>query len=143
MLNLVNQLLDFNKLENDTLRLEVAQTDVAALLRDVTMSFALAAKYKQIDFRTFGLEDSFMAWVDADKILKIYCNLLSNALKFTPSGGVIRVKFDIVGSAASRRMILKVENTGRRIPSDKLDRYSNAIISLKGLVRSILRPALG
>ncbi len=132
MLNLVNQLLDFNKLENDTLRLEVAQTDVAALLRDVTMSFALAAKYKQIDFRTFGLEDSFMAWVDADKVLKIYCNLLSNALKFTPSGGVIRVEFDIVGSAATRRMILKVENTGRRIPSDKLEKIFRRYYQLEG-----------
>ncbi len=73
-----------------------------------------------------------MAWVDADKVLKIYCNLLSNALKFTPSGGVIRVEFDIVGSAATRRMILKVENTGRRIPSDKLEKIFRRYYQLEG-----------
>lgn len=122
MLKLVNQLLDFNRLENDTLRLEVAETDVAALLNDVTMSFALAARYKQIDFRTLGLEQSFTVSVDADKIIKIYYNLLSNALKFTPSGGKIKVSFDIMDTSEGRRMILKVENTGRSIPEDKLEK---------------------
>lgn len=122
MLNLVNQLLDFNKLENDTLRLEVADIDVAALLRDVTMSFALAAKYKQIDFCTLGLEQPFTALVDADKLIKIYCNLLSNALKFTPRGGKIKVSFDIRETPEGRRMVLVVENTGHRIPSDKLEK---------------------
>lgn len=122
MLKLVNQLLDFNRLENDTLRLEVAETDVAALLNDVTMSFALAARYKQIDFRTLGLEQSFTVSVDADKIIKIYYNLLSNALKFTPSGGKIKVSFDIMDTPEGRRMILKVENTGRSIPEDKLEK---------------------
>lgn len=122
MLKLVNQLLDFNKLENDTLRLEVADIDVTALLRDVTMSFALAAKYKQIDFCTIGLEQPFTVAADADKIIKIYCNLLSNALKFTPKGGKIKISFDIVESTDGRRIVLKVENTGRRIPTDKLEK---------------------
>lgn len=122
MLKLVNQLLDFNKLENDTLRLEVADMDVPALLRDVTMSFALAAKYKHIEFTTVGFEMPFGAPADADKLIKIYCNLLSNALKFTPKGGRIKVKFDIAETASGRRMVLIVENTGRRIPSDKLEK---------------------
>lgn len=122
MLKLVNQLLDFNKLENDTLRLEVADTDVAAPLRDVTMSFSLAARYKQIEFSTLGLELPFTVDADADKIIKIYCNLLSNALKFTPRGGRIRVSFDVRESSGGRRVVLTVENTGRRIPDDKLEK---------------------
>ena len=122
MLKLVNQLLDFNKLENDTLRLEVADTDVAALLRDVTMSFSLAARYKQIEFSTLGLEQPFTVAADADKIIKIYCNLLSNALKFTPRCGRNRVSFDIRESSEGRRVVLTVENTGRRIPDDKLEK---------------------
>lgn len=122
MLKLVNQLLDFNKLENDTLRLEVADTDVMALLRDVTMSFALAAKHKHIDFTTFGIEDAYMVPLDSDKLVKIYCNLLSNALKFTPKGGKISVSFDTMDSDNGRRMIIKVENTGNRIPDDKLEK---------------------
>lgn len=131
MLKLVNQLLDFNKLENDTIRLEVAETDVVALLRDVTMSFALAAKYKQIDFTTFGLEDSYVTTVDADKIVKIYCNLLSNALKFTPKGGQIKVAFDIDEVVSGRRIIIKVENSGNRIPDDQLEKVFNRYYQLE------------
>lgn len=122
MLKLVNQLLDFNKLENDALRLEVSDTDIVALLRDVSMSFVLAAKYKQIEFTTFGLEDAYTVPVDTDKVVKIYCNLLSNALKFTPKGGKIRVSFDTIDSENGRRIIIKVENTGHRIPDDKLEK---------------------
>lgn len=131
MLKLVNQMLDFNKLENDTLRLEVEQTDIVALLRDVTMSFALAAKYKQLDFTTFGLEDSYVTTVDTDKIVKIYCNLLSNALKFTPRGGSIKVVFDIEEHADGQRMLIKVENTGNRIPDDQLDKIFNRYYQLE------------
>ena len=86
------------------------------------MSFSLAARYKQIEFSTLGLEQPFTVAADADKIIKIYCNLLSNALKFTPRGGRIRVSFDIRESSEGRRVVLTVENTGRRIPDDKLEK---------------------
>lgn len=122
MLRLVNQLLDFNKLENDTLRLEVSDTDVATLLRDVSLSFALAAKYKKIEFVTVGLEDNFVIPADADKIVKIHCNLLSNALKFTPKGGRIKISLDAKDTPDGRRIIISVENTGKSIPDDQLEK---------------------
>lgn len=123
MLNLVNQLLDFNKLENDTLPLEVERIDIALLLRQIAETFANYAEGKEINFTINGTDDNCFVTADADKITKICSNLLSNALKFTPRGGSITVGLDTVYEAGKGASIkIYVRNTGRRIPSDKLEK---------------------
>lgn len=96
MLRLVNQMLDFNKLENDTLKLKVRPTEIVVFLKELTDIFRVNAESKSITMITNGLEGSFIAWIDEDKIDKIFTNLMSNALKYTPAGGRINVNFDIV-----------------------------------------------
>lgn len=133
MLNLVNQLLDFNKIENDTLPLEVERIDVAALLRQITETFANHAAGKEIAFTASGLEESCVTTADADKITKIYSNLLSNALKFTPRGGAIAVGLDTVdGTGGSTWLKIYVRNTGTRIPADKLEKIFERYFQLDG-----------
>lgn len=123
MLNLVNQLLDFNKLENDTLPLEVERIDIAALLRQLTEMFSLHAANKELTFVTNGMEENCFVTADADKLSKIITNLLSNALKFTPRGGTVTVGLDIVhDSEIGEAIKIYVRNTGNRIPSDKLEK---------------------
>lgn len=124
MLSLVNQLLDFNRLENDTLPLEVERIDIAELLRRFTDIFANHAVTKHIAFTADGMEDNCFATADADKIIKIYGNLLSNALKFTPRGGSVAVSLDTVrdDDAGGNALKISVRNTGRRIPADKLEK---------------------
>lgn len=87
MLRLVNQLMDFNKLENDTLKLRVKRTDIISQLQRFVDIFRINANEKGIALNTYGLEDTFLMWLDVDKLDKIVGNLLSNALKFTPNGG--------------------------------------------------------
>ncbi len=133
MLNLVNQLLDFNKLENDTLPLEVERIDIAAMLRRISDTFACHAAGKEINFAINGMEDNCFATVDADKIMKIYYNLLSNALKFTPRGGSITVGLDTVDHPGSDGSLkIYVRNTGQRIPSDKLEKIFERYYQLDG-----------
>ena len=96
MLELINQLLDFNKLENDALKLEVRKTDVISVLNRMVELFALNAKYKNIRFKTYGLEDSYNTFLDTSKFEKITGNLISNAIKFTPVGGHIEITFDVI-----------------------------------------------
>ena len=135
MLKLVNQLLDFNKLENDTLKLQVKHADLIAVLRRQTDIFSVNARDKGINLCTYGLEDTFLMWLDEDKIDKIFGNLMSNALKFTPTGGTIKVTFDVVtrGEAAhlftlnandrcAQYAQVSVSNTGDNIPADKLEK---------------------
>ena len=135
MLRLVNQLMDFNKLENDTLKLKVKRTDVVTELKHIMEIFNVNAQSKDISLITTGIEDSFLMWLDADKIDKITTNLLSNALKFTPRGGKIEVNFDVITGEEARQAFripqehafaqyikLEVADTGIGIPEEQTER---------------------
>lgn len=135
MLRLVNQLMDFNKLENDTLKLKVKRTDVVTELKRIMEIFNVNAQSKDISLITTGIEDSFLMWLDADKIDKITTNLLSNALKFTPRGGKIEVNFDVITGEEAQQAFripqeqtfaqyikLEVADTGIGIPEEQTER---------------------
>jgi len=96
MLRLVNQMMDFHKLEDDALQLEVQPIDLVHLVADIVESFQLQAREKRLQLTASGLEEPFVQWADADKIEKIVYNLLGNALKYTPSGGHVDLAFDVV-----------------------------------------------
>ena len=124
MFKLVNQLMDFNKLENDTLRLSVEQMDVVKLMNDTLDTFEFNAREKGLTLNRFGLQESFMAWTDGDKLEKILSNLLSNALKFTPAGGHIDVTFDTEQSLTQQPSTLikiTVADSGKGIPQEQLE----------------------
>lgn len=148
MLRLVNQLLDFNKLENDTLKLKVKRIDLITQLRNLTDIFQVNAKEKGVLFRTYGLEDSVTVWADDDKLDKICFNLLSNAMKFTPAGGKVEFGLDIISrEEAGRYFVLSekdvdqhymkvvVKDNGRGIPEDQLDKIFNRYYQLENQTR--------
>ena len=135
MLRLVNQLLDFNKLENDTLKLKVKETDIVAHLNDLSDIFKVNAEEKGILFHTYGLDEKFAVWADDDKIDKICFNLLSNAMKFTPNGGKVDLIMDVVTredvlgdfnlketDTDSRWLKIQVKDNGPGIPEDQLEK---------------------
>jgi signal transduction histidine kinase/DNA-binding response OmpR family regulator/sugar lactone lactonase YvrE len=115
MLSLVNQLLDFNRIGNSKLQMKVAKMDVVKPLRDIAELFRYNASSKGIELATYGLEDPFTMWVDADKVQKVVMNLLSNALKFTPSGGRVTLGFDVIprGDAAARFPLTEKDTDGQ------------------------------
>ena len=129
MLRLVNQMMDFNKLENDALKLKVRPADIIGVLRRLTDVFRVNTQDKGITLTATGLEDSYTLWLDEDKAEKIFTNLMGNALKFTPAGGSIRVSFDVVTRDEAARLFpltaddrdtqwakVSVSNTGPGIP---------------------------
>ena len=118
MLKLVNQLMDFNKLENDALRLKVSRQDLVALTEQTLAMFRITMAEKHITLQTEGLEDTLPAVVDPDKVDKVLTNLLSNAVKYTPEGGTIGVKLDTDGE----KITFEVSDNGPCIPEDQLER---------------------
>ncbi|HBL75529.1 MAG: hypothetical protein A2W90_03395 [Bacteroidetes bacterium GWF2_42_66] len=93
---LINQLLDFRKLETGNLKLELLQGDLVRFVSDIVHSFDNYAEEKEINLRFNTLKKRLMARFDADKIEKILNNLLSNAFKFTGKGGKISVNLSLV-----------------------------------------------
>ncbi len=91
MLRLIDQMLDFNQLETDALRLHVSQYDIACELSQIVSVFGESAKLRGIKVETKGLAENVFGWMDKDKLEKIMSNLLTNALKHTPDNGIVRV----------------------------------------------------
>lgn len=141
MLQLVNQLLDFNKLDNDNLGLEVQQTNLASTIKRIISFFNINAQSKNITLSIQGLHHDILYWADEDKVEKILSNLLSNAMKFTPTGGEIEISFAIVTRQEAeeffclteqdksvRYIRISVTNTGENIPEEQLEKSLNGSI---------------
>ena len=139
MFKLVNQLMDFNKLENDTLRLSVEQIDVVEALNNICDIFEFNMKEKDITFNRFGMKDSLMAWTDGDKLEKIMSNLLSNALKFTPRGGHIDVSLDVVDEVIK----VTIADTGKGIPEEQKENIFKRYYQLDNQTKAIVNWGTG
>jgi len=116
LLNLVNQLLDFRKMEEHELKLQLSDGEFVGFFKDICQSFADLSERKSIRLTVETNIDRLFVKFDKDKVERILFNLLSNAFKFTPEGGAIRVVLD---RAEGEGIAIKVEDTGIGIPADK------------------------
>ena len=139
MFKLVNQLMDFNKLENDTLRLHVEQIDVVKAINEICDTFVFNAREKGVTINRLGMEDSLMGWTDGDKLEKILSNLLSNALKFTPKGGHIDVSLDV----ADQQVKICVADSGKGIPENQLENIFKRYYQLDNQTKAIINWGTG
>ena len=125
LLNLVNQLLDFRKLEENELKLILSDGEIVSFVADLTESFRDLSASKKISLIFRGPAHQIIAKFDPDKIERIIFNLLSNAFKFTPEGGSITVKLQEEKSlpgANISNISISVLDTGIGIPEQKIDR---------------------
>ncbi|MDL2247806.1 response regulator [Bacteroides sp. OttesenSCG-928-J23] len=91
MLRLVNQILDFRKIQNKKMKLKIQRIELIAFIRGIMANFEALAAEHNIDFIFENEKDSLYLWADADQLEKIIFNLLSNAFKYTPVGKMIKV----------------------------------------------------
>lgn len=122
MLSLVNQLLDVSKLEKTTIDLRVRKIDIVRVLKETMDSFRYNAKSFGLTMDDSGMENPMIVWCDEDKIKKIMSNLISNAIKFTKSGGQISIALDRVKEGTEPYILISVTDTGEGIPEDKLEK---------------------
>lgn len=100
MLRLVNQILDFRKIQNKKMKLLLEKTDVQPMLHRIAESFDSMAEEKHIrfDLDMDKADEALQAWIDRDKFEKIFFNLLSNAFKYTPAGKSITLSLRTSGN---------------------------------------------
>lgn len=123
LLNMVNQLLDFRKMEVQELRLHARSGDIINFIKEMVYSFSDVAEKKHIRLVFDSEIRNLIINFDHDKIERIIFNLLSNAFKFTPDGGHISVLLAMVEKAPKERQLeIKIIDTGIGIPLDKQDR---------------------
>ena len=91
MLRMVNQLLEFRKVQNGKMKLKVQKTLLSDLVEDTCANFKKEADDKHIHFEIINNASDSTVWIDRGRMDTILWNLLSNAFKFTPAGKNIRV----------------------------------------------------
>lgn len=117
MLRLIDQLLEFRKMQNNKLALSLEKTDVVAMLYEIFLSFEDMAESKNMDFQFVPAVTSYKMYIDKGKLDKIIYNLLSNAFKYTPQGGKVTL---IVSINQEKNLLeLQVSDTGVGIPKEK------------------------
>lgn len=117
LLRLINQLIEFRKMQHNKLSLSLEEVDVIAFLYDIYLSFKDAAQTKHITFNFISSVPSYSMYIDRDKVDKSAYNLLSNALKYTPAHGKVELCANI--DKINGKLIIKVSDTGVGIPKEK------------------------
>lgn len=114
---LIDQLLEFRKLQNNVLTLDLEDTDIIEFSKDIYSNFQEAANQKKIEYSFISDTDSYQMFIDRRKVDKILYNLLSNAFKFTPNGGQI----DLIISIDRQKQVclFKVKDNGIGVDKDK------------------------
>jgi len=139
LLGLINQILDLSKLESGEMKLKVSETDIVKYLKGLVLSFSSLAERNRIKLQFKVTKKSIAGYVDYDKLEKIITNLLSNAFKFTPEGGGVKVVLSQrptpspsmegslefpsrEGTGVGENLRITISNTSPGIPADQLDR---------------------
>lgn len=91
LLRLVDQLLEMRKLDAGKMELELSQNDLVAFIRDIVGDFGVKAKQKHIDLQFISPFKELLFAFDTEKLDKVLFNIISNAFKYTPDGGLIHV----------------------------------------------------
>jgi DNA-binding response OmpR family regulator len=147
MKRLVNELLDFNKLEVGNMKLNVQHSELVQFIMDTSSAFNEMAAKRGINFQVSSETPIIMGWFDRDKLERMIFNLLSNAFKFTLDSGQIKLRIGITQSITSngtlsRCIELVVEDNGIGISPEELSHIFEKFYQAKSSYR-ISSPGTG
>lgn len=147
LLNLVNQLLDFRKMEFNELQLCLKKGDIIQFIREVCSSFNDMAGQNHIGYLYDSEIESLVTSFDHDKIERVLFNLLSNAFKFTSQGGHISVFTSLANGSTETTgeqiLEIRVLDTGIGINKDKQDKIFERFFQEDALPESLLNQGSG
>ncbi len=110
LLKLINELMDFRKIELDKMQLRASEQDIVQFIDDIIESFKTLAQKQSIDLRLIAKQRSLPLWFDASMLDKVIFNLLSNAFKFTGDNGFIYVTVD--KNEKNNTAVIAIEDNG-------------------------------
>jgi signal transduction histidine kinase/DNA-binding response OmpR family regulator/streptogramin lyase len=143
---LINELLDFKKLESNKLKVKAVKLNLVDFIRDVVIHFREELSIKGIEFDLDSDVEDLSVWVDADMLEKIIFNILSNAIKVTPNGGTININLQSTDKLFHLPLISKAEgvkvveiivsDTGPGIEKGELEKIFERFYQVENLNKS-------
>lgn len=132
---LIDQLLEFRKIQNDILKLDLEEVNIIAFTEYIYAGFQELAAQKSINYNFVTSTESLNLFIDRKKIDKVLYNLLSNAFKYTPKGG--NIELSIKEDKKNLKCIISVSDSGIGVPKDKqhllFSRFSQIRFSETGM----------
>ena len=138
VLMLINQILDFRKLQNNKMHLTIQEIDFGTFVSDCSRNFVEMAEAKSIQFKIEDASNGVKVWVDPERFDTIIYNLISNAIKFTPAGKSIVVKTEATPNTA----VLSVIDEGIGIAQEKINFIFDRFFSIS-TIKSIAQKSTG
>ena len=144
LLNLVNQLLDFRKMEEQELKLNLNQGDLVAFINEAAEAFQDLSDRKKISLQVNSDILELQTYFDQDKMERIVFNLLSNAFKFTKEGGEVSLVMSLRKKLEQSKSMfdIRVSDTGIGIAQENVDRIFDRFF-MDNNVTSILNQGSG
>lgn len=115
LLTLVNQLLDLSKIDANQLKLNIEKAELVPFIAALADSFSYSAQQKAINYIVDAKRNSIEGYFDKDAIEKIVTNLITNAIKYTPNKGDIKLSCSIV----DEQLLFEVNNSGTQLSPEE------------------------
>ncbi|SHJ36707.1 substrate-binding domain-containing protein [Pseudozobellia thermophila] len=124
LLRLINQLLDFRKVEDRKFTLRASKTNLYKFSENIINDFKREAKKRNIRFKLTSNNEALEVFIDRNLMDKVYFNLLSNAFKFTPDNG--KIEINIEDDADGNTVNIRFKDSGIGIPENDMDQVFQA-----------------
>jgi signal transduction histidine kinase/ligand-binding sensor domain-containing protein/DNA-binding response OmpR family regulator len=118
MLQLLNQILDFGKMQHDMVRLNISPVNLNKMMESFYKDFRMLSEESETAYSFHLMDEDILLWADKEKLGIGIRNVISNAFRFTPSGKSITVSTGI--SNDKKKCYVKVERSGARVQEDEL-----------------------
>jgi len=132
---IVNQLLELQKIENTQLRLKAHEMDLVKFLHEIVSLFEETAEDQKIQLSFEPNCEELLVWIDPEKMDKVIFNLISNALKFTPMGGLVTLSLSSVRNGNGEgHFTISVSDTGSGMDQIHLNRIFDRFYQIENKV---------
>jgi len=136
---LINDVLDFQKLESGRMKLDFAAGNIAETIKEAAQTMTLMAQKANINLSIEIESEVGQSVFDHNKIIQVLTNLLSNAIKFTPAGGKVTLK----AQQQNDEIVITVSDTGMGVPKDDLSKIFERFYRVKRPGKEIQGTGLG
>jgi signal transduction histidine kinase/ligand-binding sensor domain-containing protein/DNA-binding response OmpR family regulator len=130
MMHLVNQLLDFRKINANINILNITSSDISTFVQETTKAFLWQAENENIQFNVI-VPKTFVCYFDSDLMGKVLYNLLSNAFKYTPKNGIIEIYLKQIWNGSMQVANISIKDSGKGILNEDkkkiFDRYFHGL----------------
>jgi len=142
IMHLISQLLDFRKVESGSMKPEVMPGRIDTFIEQICISLKPLADKKHISVTVNGNGDQTI-YFDPDKLDKIVCNLLSNALRYTPENGKIIINYRLYDKEKLTWLNLEVIDSGKGIEPENLDQVFERFYQVKSVTGKTFGAGIG